>query len=184
MVDTEYLDKFETQLLEQLLKLCTQYKMLGGVLLGTEDIDNHWKQMAPEYMVDAVPEIQNYPTVSVSWAGYLGMAVAMGWDSDWEMYQTFGYKQYYGSRGFDDMDENILYNMLHVEANSEEAQKIESILRRCVETAVTLIRREQIDPQTPMAFHVFARTCRTMFRIGAAIQLNRLGYKFEKVYLN
>ena len=84
----------------------------------------------------------------------------------------------------DDMDENILYNMLHVEANSEEAQKIESILRRCGETAVTLIRREQIDPQTPMAFHVFARTCRTMFRIGAAIQLNRLGYKFEKVYLN
>lgn len=46
-----------------------------------------------------------------------------------------------------------------------------------------MIRHEQIEPQSPMAFHVFARACCTMFRIGAAIELKRLGYKFEKIEL-
>ena len=44
-----------------------------------------------------------------------------------------------------------------------------------------LIRFEQIPPQSEMAFHVFSRACRVMFRIGAAIQLKRMGYNFEKV---
>ena len=50
--------------------------------------------------------------------------------------------------------------------------------------AVAQIRHEQIEPQSQMAFHIFARACRAMFRIGAAIELKRLGYKFEKVNLN
>ncbi len=184
MIDIEILDKFENNLVDQLLKLCTNYKMLEGVLLETDDIYEHWKNLAPEYMVDAVAQIKDYPTVSVAWAGYLGMAVAMGWDCDWSLYSKLEYNLYYGPRGFDDMDEHILYNMLLVEPESEEANRIEAMMRRCAETAVTLIRREQIDPQTPMAFHVFARACRTMYRIGAAIELRRRGYKFEKMYLN
>ena len=35
-----------------------------------------------------------------------------------------------------------------------------------------------------MAASSIARACRAMFRIGAAIELKRLGYKFEKVNLN
>jgi hypothetical protein len=34
-----------------------------------------------------------------------------------------------------------------------------------------------------MAFHVYARVVKVMFRIGAAIELKRLGYKFEQVNL-
>ena len=51
------------------------------------------------------------------------------------------------------------------------------------QAAVTLIRREQIEPQSPMAFHVFARAVKVMYRIGAALELKRLGYKFEEVAL-
>lgn len=184
MTDIVFLDRFEDKLTEELLKLCTQYGMLGGTLLSTEDIDGHWKMLAPEYMADAVPQIAQYPTVSVAWAGYIGMAVAKGWDSDWDSCQKSGYKTYYGSRGFDDMDEHILYNVLNLGQESNEARKSEDMMRRCGEKTVTLIRHEHIDPQTSMAFHVFARACRTMYRIGAAIELYRLGYKFEKVYLS
>jgi hypothetical protein len=46
---------------------------------------------------------------------------------------------------------------------------------------VALIRFEQVPPQSEMAFHVFSRACRVMFRTGAAIQLKRMGYNFEKV---
>jgi hypothetical protein len=31
------------------------------------------------------------------------------------------------------------------------------------------------------AFHIFARTVRVMFKIGSALELKRLGYKFQKV---
>lgn len=84
MIDTEYLDKFESNLTEELLRLCTNYKMLNGVLLETEDIVGQWGKLAPEYMVDAIQQIKDYPTVSIAWAAYLGMAVAKGWDTDWK----------------------------------------------------------------------------------------------------
>ena len=32
-----------------------------------------------------------------------------------------------------------------------------------------------------MAFHTYVRTLHVMFRIGVALQLRRLGYKFEKM---
>jgi hypothetical protein len=32
-----------------------------------------------------------------------------------------------------------------------------------------------------MAYYTFARTVKVMYRIGAAIELRRLGYKYEKV---
>jgi hypothetical protein len=35
-----------------------------------------------------------------------------------------------------------------------------------------------------MAFHTFARACKVLYRTGAAIELHRLGYKFEAVNLN
>lgn len=183
-MDFEYLDNFEEKMQEELLRLCRNYKMLDNMLLCNDDIDERWKELAPEYMVDAVEQIRDYPTVSVAWAAYIGMAIAWSWDADWERHKDMSYKSLYGPHGFDDMDEHIVGTMLGVSLDSAEAKEIEAIIRRCGETAVTLIRHEQIDPQTPMAFHVFARACRSMYRIGAAIELKRLGYHFEKINLN
>jgi len=67
--------------------------------------------------------------------------------------------------------------------DSEEAQKIEQVMRSCAHTAMTMIRREDTEAQSTKAFYIFARTTRVLFRIGAAIELKRLGYKFEKVNL-
>ena len=66
---------------------------------------------------------------------------------------------------------------------SAYAKCIEEMMRRLGEAALTLIRRENIEPQSPMAFHVYARVVKVMYRIGAAIELKRLGYKFEQVNL-
>ena len=59
-----------------------------------------------------------------------------------------------------------------------------NIMLCCAQKAIDFIRHEQIEHQTIKAFHIFARTVKVMFRIGAAIQLRRLGYKFHKVDLN
>lgn len=180
-MDQEYLSNFEAKLLNELLKVCKSRNMLDGTLLATDDIDNLWDTLAPEYMADAVPEIRDYPLVSVGWAAYLGMGVAFGWDANWELFSTAPYKTYHGVRGFDDLDEHVMFDMLKIERTSAEALAVEKLFRQCGECAVSLIRHEQIEPQSPMAFYVFARACRAMYRIGAAVQLRRMGYKFQKM---
>ena len=183
MVNKVYLENFESRMMNELLKLCSQYKVLDGTLLSTEDIDARWHDIAPEYVADAVPNIADYPTVAIAWAGYVGMAVAHLWDGDWAAHCKDEYKSLYGTAGFDDMDENIVQNVIGFHLESKEAKGIEEMMRRLGEAALTLIRRENIEPQSPMAFHAYARAIKVMYRIGAAIELKRLGYKFEQVNL-
>lgn len=179
----DYLDNFEEKLQQEILRLCTNYKFLDGKLLATDDIDDYWQVLAPEYIADAVEQVQEYPTVSVAWAAYLGIAVAFGWDIDWNTISKAKYKDFYGEQGFDDMDEHLIRDVVGVSLDSEEAKNLEEMIRRCAQKAIDLIRHEQIEPQSPVAFHVFTRACRVMYRTGAAIQLKRMGYKFEKVNL-
>ena len=181
MENLEYFDTFENNLLQELMKLCTSHKMLEGTLLASDDIDERWKEYAPEYMADAVPQVNAFPAAAIAWAGYVGMAVAHRWDEDWATYATEPYEKLHGEQGFDDMDEHIMQNILGLSLDSEEAQKIENMMRRCANTAITYIRREDTEAQSTKAFYIFARTTRVMFRIGAAMELHRLGYKFEKV---
>lgn len=182
--EIEYLNRFEEKLTDELLKKCTSWKMLDGQLLATDDIDGYWQRVAPEYMADAVPQIAAYPTVSVAWAAYLGVGVAFGWDVEWSTFSEVKYQFFYGEQGFDDMDEHIVRDLLGLPLQESEARSLEEVIRRCGETAVGQIRHEQIEPQSQMAFHVFARACRAMYRIGAAIELHRLGYRFEAVNMN
>ena len=55
-MDTEYLNRFEERLQQELLRLCTDYHVLDGTLLATEDLDNRWHDLAPEYVADAVEQ--------------------------------------------------------------------------------------------------------------------------------
>lgn len=182
-MDLGFLNRFEEKIQNELLRICTSRGMLGGTLLETDDVTGHWDVLAPEYVADAVTQIADYPTVSVAWAGYLGLAVAHGWDKNWQECLKTPYKAYYGEQGFDDMDEHIVQHVLGLSLDSKQARDLEAIIRACAQMAVTLIRREQIEPQSAMAFHVFARAIKVMFRIGAALELKSLGYKFEEMQL-
>lgn len=180
VMDIQYLDNFEDRLQQELQRLCVSYGMPAGVLPSSPDIDDRWKALAPAYMADAVEQVAEYPLVSVAWAMYLGAAVAHEWDTCWEQRSHAAYDTYYGSRGFDDMDDHILQQILGFGPDSAESKRFDDMARMCAQTVTDLIRHEQIEPQSPMAFHVFARACRVMFRTGAALELNRLGYRMEK----
>ena len=65
--------------------------------------------------------------------------------------------------------------------DSEEAKQIVTLVQSLAHEAISLIRHEQIEPQSKMAFYAFYRACSAMFAIGTAIELKRLGYKFEKM---
>ena len=179
----EYLDNFEEKLQQEILRLCKNYRFLDGTLLATDDIDNYWQVIAPEYLADAVEQVQDYPTVSVAWAAYIGIAVAYGWDINWDAISKAKYKDFYGEQGFDDMDEHLIRDVVGIPLDSEEAKDIEEIIRRCAQKTIDLIRHDQIEPQSPVASHVFTSAVRVMYRTGAAIQLKRVGYKSEQVNL-
>ena len=91
------------------------------------------------------------------------------------------YSVYYGRQGFDDMDDHIISDIIGIDLNSPEAGALRELFRKCADATVSLIRHEHIEPQSIAAYQVFVASCQEMYRIGAAVELARLGYKFEKL---
>ena len=176
----DYLNNFEQRLRKQLLETLTGKGVLKGKFLESDDINQYWHTIEPNYISDAVTQIAQYPTVSVAWAMYLGMAVAYCWDADWATYSNAQYENFYGSDGFDNMDDHIVRDILQIPLNCDEAKLLTALVQSLAQQTVTAVRHEQIEPQSKMAFYVFDRACSAMFSVGAAIELQKLGYKFEK----
>lgn len=179
----ELLNKYEEGLRDALTKHLTEKKALDGRLLEVEELNEKWRTSAPSYMADAVPEIGKYPLVAIAWAMYEGMAAAVLWDKEWKRYadtEDF-HKMLTEPRGFDCMDEYITEVLLAMPLGSKDAEELEDLIRSTAERALSLIRKEQVEAQSVMAFHVFARTTKVMFESGVAVSLRRLGYNYVKV---
>lgn len=175
-----YLDKFEQTLVQNLVQLCSGWNRLGGQLLASEDLDALWEPIAEGYMPDGVREIAKYPTVSLGWMMYIGMALGHLWDKDWKRVQKQEdvYAFLREPRGFDAMDEHIAEDILKL--NPGEAEKLEEVVRTCATVALTQIRREGVEPQSPMAFHIYVRAIHALYVVGIAVELFHMGYKFTQ----
>lgn len=166
---------FGNQIQEHLLEVCTSQGLLKGALLESPDIDETWERLASSYYGDAIKEFNAYPEFSLGCAGYLGMAVAKLWDEDWERYSALPYSFFQGERGFDDMDDHILDNILsdkdfHVQA-----------MQSCSAAAYNFMMKSGVEHGTAEAYRMVLEAMSAMFKTGAAIELCRLGYKYEKV---
>lgn len=182
MEQLEYLDHYEARLEQDLMQMLqSRNELPAGPLPQTPDIIEKWHDLAPSYCADAVKEIAKYPLVSLGWAMYLGMALAKYWDDDWSTYAKHPnlYEHLRDKRGFDYMDEVVREELFLMKAGSEAFTKCEDLVRSCSQMAHDQIRHEQIEPSTPMAFHVFARSIKVLYRVGAAVGLRKLGYKME-----
>ena len=181
MADTQYLDKFETILtdgLQKILKGCGVMK--EGMLPDSEDILSIWQDSYLEsYVGDAVENFNQYPEAALAWAAYLGMGVANNWDKDWAAHSKDAYTSYYGPRGWDDMDEYITGVMLHLK--EDWIQKLCDAFYSCAESTLALIRHEGIEPQTPEGFYILVRSYCVFYKLGAAVELQRLGYSKVKL---
>lgn len=178
--EKEYYQKFELALQQDLMNLCG---MTGG-LLNCDDLEDKWNEIAPEYMADAIPQVNDYPEAAIAWAGYAGMAFAKWWDTNWSTHRGKGYKDLLGTRGFDDMDEHITRDILGHPLESDRAKGISSTLLACARLAVGKIRRENIEAQSTRAFHILSRAFRALYRIGASMELETLGYKYQKLNMS
>ena len=182
----ELLNRYEETLRKTLVEYLTEHKWLDGQLLSVEELNDKWRTSAASYMADAVPEIAKYPLVAIAWAMYEGMGAAVLWDKEWKRYEATDdlHQMFTAPRGFDCMDEYITEVLLALPLGSAGAEKIEDMARSTAERAQMLIRKEAVEAQSVMAFHVFARTTKVMFEAGVAVSLRRLGYNYVKVNAN
>jgi hypothetical protein len=182
----ELLNKYEEGLRKTLTDFLTKEGEMDGQQLEVEELNEKWRTSAPSYMADAVPEIGKYPLVAIAWAMYEGMGAAVLWDKEWNRYETTEdfHTMFTGPRGFDCMDEYITEVLLCHPLGSPEAERLENLIRSTAERALSLIRKEQVEAQSVMAFHVFARTTKVMFEMGVSVELKRLGYNYVKVNAN
>ena len=149
MTDSAFYDSFETILENGLLKICRGAGLIGDTLLRSDDIDDRWEEYIKDYVAD--------------WAGFLGIGVAHWWDMDWQEHKDDPYRSFYGTRGWDDMDEHVLRDLLGLKLDGKEAKRISDTLLS--------------ETQTERGFFVLTRSYSVLYRIGAGIELQRLGYK-------
>ena len=50
------------------------------------DVEEKWDSIAKAYIPDGIREFQDFPSASLGWMMYIGMAVAKMWDTEWEIY--------------------------------------------------------------------------------------------------
>ncbi len=175
--DTRDLDRFEQLLEDGLLKICSGAGLLPGEVVRNPDLEALWDVYIKDYIADAVVNFNEYPEAALAWAGFLGLGTAWAWDADWQQYKDRPYRRWYGSRGWDDMDEHILRDVLGLPLDSHEAKKISDTLQSCALAVLGLLRHEGVETQTSRGFYLLARAYTVLYRIGAAIELDRLGYK-------
>ncbi len=180
MEEREYIDEYEKRLEKLLAGLCGSE---GGMFL-VEELEERWTEDAPEYMADAVGQVNSYPAFSFAVAGFFGMALAALWDTNWEANKNRSYvdfKQRGG--GFDTIDEYILEHILDIKPESEAREAVDEMMRTLAHTVMTAIQHENIEHQTSRAFYILARSAKVMFRAGVTMELRRRGYHYEKVRL-
>lgn len=180
MEEKEYIDNFE----QRLDSLLAGIYGSDGQLMIVDEIEEVWQQGAPEYMVSAVAEINHYPAFTLAVPAYVGMAMALWWDKNWEAYKERTYDDLFKrGGGFDTIDEYILEHVLAIKPDSKEREELEGQVRAMAHTVMSAIQHEDIEHQTTRAFYILARAAKVMFRAGATLWLKRLGYHYEKVKL-
>lgn len=184
--DSQFLSDYEDKLARTLLQQFTQAGFLEGELLAVEELEDMWNKSAAEYMAAAMPQLNDYPAAAVAWAAYMGIGLAVVWDTAWEQHQDKDelFTLLANPRGFDEMDEYVVEELLGYTLDSAEAGKLEELLRAGATTALTTIRKESIEAQSVMAFYIFARTAKVMYRLGVSVGLRLLGYRYHKAQVS
>lgn len=149
---------------------------LDGRLPECPDVEDKWEQIAKAYLPDGVREFNGYPTVSLGWMMYIGMAVAKFWDTEWEIYSNVSdlYVYIRDKRGYDNLDEYVRENVLMLSGDDYDA--MEKLVGECASRVYNMLRHSGMEAGTPEAFRAYVSCLHQLYLMGAAVQLNRMGY--------
>lgn len=171
------MENFGDKLKVLLLQYLRQEGVVGERFPICQDVEDKWQNILTAYMPDGVREYNEYPMVSLGWIMFVGMAMAKYWDLDWEKYADKDdiYETLRKQRGFDEMDEYILGEVL--EFDEEKCKKITDIVAECACITNTFLRNQNIEPGTKAAVEAYLECLHQMYLMGMAVQLNDMGYK-------
>ena len=105
---------FEEQLHKDLHQFLLSMKEVDERLPECPDVEEKWEEIAKAYIPDGIKEFNDFPSASLGWMIYIGMAVAKMWDTEWEIYSKIEdlYAYMRDKRGYDAMDEYIREDVL------------------------------------------------------------------------
>ena len=108
------MENFEAQLRNDLQQFLLSMNEVDERMPECPDVEDKWKEIAQAYLPDGIREFQDYPSASLGWMMYIGMAVAKMWDTEWEIYSKLDdlYAYLRDKRGYDAMDEYIREEVL------------------------------------------------------------------------
>ncbi|MCR4994821.1 MAG: hypothetical protein K6A32_05505 [Bacteroidales bacterium] len=167
---------FEDNLHHDLHQYLLSLNEVDARLPECPDVEEKWIPIAQSYLPDGTREFKAYPTTSLGWMMYIGMAVAKCWDSDWEIYTNLAdlYAYLRDKRGYDSMDEYILEEILRLKGYDYEA--LEHLVGECASRTHSTLLHQHFEPGTRDAFEAYVAALHQLYVFGAAIQLKRMGY--------
>ena len=175
------MENFEEQLRNDLHQFLQTLQEVDERLPECPDVEEKWEAIARAYIPDGIREFTDYPSVSLGWMMYIGMAVAKMWDVEWEIYSKIEdlYVYMRDKRGYDAMDEYIREEVLLLEGEAYGA--LEKLVGECASRIYNALRRQNIEPGTKDAFNGYVACLHQLYLFGAAIQLKRMGYRMTKM---
>ena len=175
------MEQFEDKLHEDLHQFLLSMKEVDERLPECPDVEEKWEDIAKAYIPDGIREFQDFPSVSLGWMMYIGMAVAKMWDTEWYIYSKiddlYGYMR--DKRGYDSMDEYIRENVLLL--RGEDYTVLEKLVGECASRVYHALRHQSIEPGTKEAFNAYVSCLHQLYLFGAAMQLKRMGYHMTKM---
>ena len=145
------------------------------------DVEQKWPEIANAYLPDGIREFQDFPTASLGWMMYIGMAVAKYWAAEGEIYSNIDdlYAYMRDKRGYDNLDEYILNDVLLL--RGDDIAATEKLVGECSARVYNTLMHQNIEPGTREALEAYVACLSQLYLMGSAVQLKRMGYHMVKM---
>ena len=200
------MNEFEDKLHDDLHQFLLSMKEVDERLPECPDVEDKWESIAKTYIPDGIREFQDFPSASLGWMMYIGMAVAKLWNTEWEVMEqreqsdacinsaesrqnsTEGqiysklddlYAYLRDKRGYDSMDEYIREEVLQL--TGVDYTVLEKLVGECASRVYNALMHQRIEPGTKEAFNAYVSCLHQLYLMGAAMQLKRMGYHMTKM---
>ena len=200
------MNEFEDKLHQDLHQFLLSMNEIDVRMPECPDVEEKWESIAKAYIPDGIREFQEFPSASLGWMMYIGMAVAKLWDTEWEVMEqreqsdacidsaesqqnsTGGqiysnldnlYVYLRDKRGYDSMDEYIREEVLQLTGVDYTA--LEKLVGECASRVYNALMHQRIEPGTKEAFNAYVSCLHQLYLMGVAMQLKRMGYHMTKM---
>ena len=175
------MEQFEDKLHQDLHQFLLSMKEVDERIPECPDVEGKWEEIAKAYIPDGIREFQDFPSASLGWMMYIGMAVTKMWDTEWEIYSKLPnlYAYIRDKRGYDNMDEYIRGELLLLKG--VDFTVLENVVGACASRVYNALMRQRFEPGTKEAFNGYVACLHQLYLMGAAMQLKRMGYHMTKI---